>query len=298
MSDEMRDYHCPSRFVPAHYRYVVSYVFGHSFMPPINVDRAVQAMKEYPLFQHPTWGFRLGKCSVCGAHFNYGDLWLHEPSGELITVGHDCADKYSLLADRSAFELEVGNAKAARAAELLKVKKAEERAAFFAQHPGLESALECSHNIVQNIKSAFERWGNLSPRQIELVLKLAAEAAASKPVVVPEARVAAPEGRTEFTGLVVSAKDVDSQFGLQTKVTILVETPEGSWLAWGTCPAAILSETGRNGGPRGKRVAITATLKRGRDAHFALMSRPAGRLVEHTDDCERCLACRIGEAVL
>ena len=282
MAEEIRDYHCPSRFVPANYTYMVSYVFGHSFMPPINVDRAVQMMKEHPLFQHPTWGFRLGKCSVCGANFNYGDVWLHEPSGELITVGHDCAEKYSLLADRSAFELEVGNFKAARAAELLKVKKAAERSAYLAPYPGLEAALECSHNIVQDIKARFERWGNLSPRQIELVLKLAAEAAAPKPVAAPVedvARVSAPEGRIDFTGTVVSSKTVDTQFGMQTKVTILVETPDGSWLAWGTCPAAILSQTGTNGAVRGKRVEITATLKRGRDAHFALMSRPAGRLV-------------------
>lgn len=278
MAIDRTDPHTPSLFVPAHYRYLVSYVFGHNFMPPINVDRAVQFMRERPLFKHPTWGFSLGKCSVCGAHFNYGDLWLHEPTGELITVGHDCADKYSLMADRSAFELEVGNAKAARAAEIEKVEKAEAEAAFFPQHPGLEEAFACSHNIVQDIKARFAKWGNISDKQVALVLKLAAEAAAPKPIVVEEAHTSAPEGRVTFTGTVVAVKNVDTEYGWQTKVTVKVETPEGSWLAWGTCPAAILSQTTNDGGVRGKRVEITATLKRGRDAHFALMSRPAGRL--------------------
>ena len=273
-----RDSHCPSLFVPANYRYMVSYVFGHAFMPPINMDRALQLSKEYPQFQHPNWGYRLGKCSVCGANFNYGDVWLHEPTQELITIGHDCADKYELMADRSAFELEVGNFKAARAVEIAKAEKAEKRAAFMENYPGLEEALVCSHNIVSDIRRRFETYGDISPKQVALVMKLAAEAAAPKVPVVEEAHTAAPEGRVTFTGVVVSTKRVDSDYGVQTKMLVRVETPNGSWLAWGTCPAAILSQSCNDGGAKGKTVEVTATLKRGRDAHFALMSRPAGKI--------------------
>lgn len=284
--DDRQDPHRPGLFVPAHYRYMVSYSINHAFVPSFNLDRAVQLTEQFPKFLHPTWGYMLGKCSVCGAHFNYGDVWLHEPSQELITIGHDCADKYSFMADRSAFELEVGNFKAARAVEIKKAKAAEKRVKVFAENPGLEAAFACSHHIVQDIKARFENGGSLSSRQVAFVLKLAAEAearaakaAAPKSAEAPvEAHVEAPEGRVTFTGIVVASKTVDTNYGWQTKVTVKVETPAGAWLAWGTCPAAILDQTCNDGGVRGKRVEITATLKRGRDAHFALMSRPAGRL--------------------
>jgi len=265
------DPHRPGLFVPANYTLLVSYVFGHAFMPPINVDRARAFMAMHPLFKHPTWGFSLGKCSVCGAHFNYGDVWLHAPSGELVTVGHDCADKYDLMADRSAFELEVGNFKAARAVEIAKAEKAEQQTAFFDAHPGLEAAFVCTHPIVQDIKQRFEKWGDVSPKQIELVLKLAGEAANP---TLKETMVPAPEGRVTFVGEVQSVKTAYGEFGLQTKVTVKMVTPLGAWLAWGTCPAAIVHEV-----ERGSVVEFTATLKHGRDNYFALMSRPKGRVI-------------------
>ena len=271
------DPHTPSLLIPAHYTYLVSYVFGHAFMPSINLDRARAYTQEHPVFRHPSWGFGLGKCSVCGANFNYGDLWKHELTGELITVGHDCADKYSLMADRSAFELEVGNFKAARAIEIAKAEKAENRANFFGAYPGLEAAFECPHTVVQDIRDRFEKWGDISDKQIALVLKIADQANKPKPVDT-EAHVPAPEGCVTFQGVVVSVKEVDGQYGTQTKVTVKVETPEGSWLAWGTCPKAILDAT-QDGGPKGKTVAIKATLKHGQDAHFAFMARPTGTVV-------------------
>jgi hypothetical protein len=258
---------------------MVSYVFGHAFMPPINVDRALALGQKFAKFQHPRAGYHLGKCSVCGAVFNYGDVWLHEPSQELITIGHDCADKYEMMADRSAFELECGNFKAARAVEIKKAREAEKRQKFLDANEGLESAFNCQHRIVQDIKSKFSTYGSLSEKQVAFVLKLAAEA--SKPAVakVEEAHTPAPEGRVSFMGLVVASKSVDTEWGVQIKITVKVETTDGSWLAWGTCPASILSECANEGGVRGKRVEITATLKRGRDEHFALMSRPNGRVV-------------------
>ncbi len=57
-----------------------------------------------------------------------------------------------------------------------------------------------------------------------------------------------------------------------TKGTIKVHTDAGVWLAWGTLPAALLDAQPSVGDV----VEFTATLKRGRDAHFALYSRPTG----------------------
>jgi hypothetical protein len=234
-------------------------------------------MKTHALFEHPTWGFQLGKCSVCGAVFGYGDLWLHEPSQELITVGHDCADQYEMMADRSAFLLEVKRFKEARAVEIKKARQAEKVARFVAEHPGLAEALQVEHRIIKDIKSGLERYGSLSVRQVQFVFSLAKSsvAAVATPVRTEEAHVAAPEGHTTFQGTVVSVKQQLTDYGTRTTITVKVETPEGSWLAWGTCPAAIVRQVNR-----GSVVELTATLQRGRDAHFAIMSRPSGREVQ------------------
>jgi hypothetical protein len=55
------------------------------------------------------------RCTVCGTEFVYGEVWLHVPTGEHVHVGHICGRKYELLADRSAFELRAGRARAAAA---------------------------------------------------------------------------------------------------------------------------------------------------------------------------------------
>jgi hypothetical protein len=276
MTIERIDPHRPGAIVPADYEYVCSYVFGADGMPPIGMQEVAKAREKHEIFKHPSWGFGLGKCSVCGAHFNYGDLWLHVGTDELITLGHDCADKYEMMADRSAYELAVGNAKAARAVAIEKAMHAEAIKAFCDKWPGLEAALLCEHNIVKDIGARLQKWGSISDKQVALVLKLADEAANPKPA---EAHVPAPEGKVTFQGVCVSLKSKETEWGTQMKITVKVTTPEGSWLAWGTCPASILDE--RAGADlRGSVVEITATLKRGADAHFALMSRPKGRVIE------------------
>lgn len=101
-----------------------------------------------------------------------------------------------------------------------------------------------------------------------------------------EVNVAAPTGRVEFEGQVVKFAAKNSDFGGYA-ITVKVETPEGVWLAWGTAPRGVLWETLPGGAQRpraadaivGARVRIKATLKPGREVHFAIMSRPAGEVV-------------------
>lgn len=215
------------------------------------------------------------QCSICSTHFVYGDVWKHIPTGEYLNVGHNCADKYNMLADRSAHELALGRLQAAAAVQVQKKLNQEEREAFLAKHPGLGEALECNHPIVSDIKAKFVQYRSLSDKQVALVLKLDNEVKNPKPV---EARVEAPQGRTTFRGTVVSVKNVEGNFGVQTKLTVKVTTPEGVWLAWGTCPAALV-ESLSFAQLRGTEVEITATLKPGREKGFALMSRPLGKVL-------------------
>jgi hypothetical protein len=132
---------------------------------------------------------------------------------------------------------------------------------------------------VRDIKAKFVQYRSLSEKQIALVHKLAHEVANPAPA---EVHVPAPEGRRiTFRGVLVSIKQPDPyEYGFaSTKCTVKVTTPNGTWLAWGTIPQGCYDYDGErtDRGLIGCEVEITATLKRGRDAHFALMSRPNGR---------------------
>lgn len=219
-----------------------------------------------------------GTCTVCGTHHTYGDIWAHRPTGEHIFVGHQCADKYELIADRREFERELGKVRVRSAREHEKAMREEERAAFLDAHDGLREALETDHEIVRDIKDRFEngRYTSLTERQIALVFKLHHEA--NRPARPEEKHVPAPieSGRQTVEGEIVSVKFRDSRYGGSFKLTVKVHTPEGSWLAWGTCPAVFIDAApdGHVNKLRGAVVQFDAKLKQGRDAHFALFSRP------------------------
>ncbi len=305
------DIHRPGAIVPADYVGVLDYALASSSdgvrVPALGVncelERAVVAAdgtrtlgEHHPSGRCCVLGLRTiakvpfvatggcGKCSICGATYTYGSVWRHEPTGEHLHVGHDCADKYEMLMDHSAFELEHGRLKRASAIQLIRERNAADRAEFLAAHPGLPEAFALvaegkAHPILRDLAAQFQTLPYLSDKQVALALKLAREALA--PAEEAERYVAAPTGTVEFEGVVVSAKGYDSVYGVTTKITVRVETPAGSWLAWGTVPASIHSAVGHeNRRLRGARVRIKAALKAGRDAHFALMGRPRGELLQ------------------
>jgi len=117
----------------------------------------------------------------------------------------------------------------------------------------------------------------MSEKQIALVQKLAAEV---RNPPAQDAHVPAPEGKVVVRGKVVSVKLVEGAYGVTTKMTVKVTTTDGAWLAWGTCPESLL-EVAHRAQPgaahealRGREVEFSATLSRGRDAHFAIFKRP------------------------
>lgn len=152
-----------------------------------------------------------------------------------------------------------------------------ERAACLAAYPGLEAALKADNEIVKDIGAKLDAYGSISPKQAVLVLRLAEQAT--------EKHCKAPTGRMVVRGVLVSKKSVESDWGSTLKATVKVATPDGVWLAWGSVPAD-LKYCGENA-EIGDVVEFTATLKPGRDAHFALWSRPTkGRVVERAAKAE------------
>lgn len=271
------DPHRPSAIVPAEYRYVLSYILPTPNFPGWRVEDVAHLRGQGKKFSELGG---LGKCTVCGANYVYGDVWLHVPTQEHVHVGHDCADKYDMLASRSAFELEKSRRDKARAAAIAADDTRARKAAFLAANPGLAEAFEVNHRIISDIAAQFNRK-DLSSKQVALVLKIAAEERAPK---VEEAHIPAPIGKCEVQGTVVSAKYHEGAYAETLKMVVKVETPNGSWLAWGTIPTtlvaaldAIRDPHGPNCGIKdlkGKVVKFTATLKPGREPHFAFFSRP------------------------
>lgn len=222
-----------------------------------------------------------GSCSICGAHFVYGDVWVHKATKEHIHVGHTCSDKYSMLADRSAFELERGRAMAAAAVAIVREEKREAREAFLCAHDNLEADLQVEHRIIADIRERFVKTATLSEKQVALVRKLAHEVRNPKPA---EVHVPAPQGRVTFEGTVVSMKVAESYYGDTLKLVVKMTTEQGTWLCYVTKPATWAFPEGwdtRNANvERGDVVELTATLKPGRDPHFAIGKRPTcARLV-------------------
>jgi hypothetical protein len=300
------DIHRPGAIIPAHYEYIFSYNGSTSdngwpipsFGINCEMDRRVTDEKgniikngEHDPDGHccvigllriakVKWGGNGGtcKCSVCGTSYVYGDVWKHTLSGEYLHVGHQCADKYSLLADRSEWDMKFNHLKAEAAKQIQKKINEEKRTAFLAKYPGLEQDLKTDHYIVQSILQQFKTkpYCSLTEKQVALVRKLAHEAKHPKE---KEKYVPALTGKQTFQGEIISLKSQTSDFGTVWKITVKMKTKDGVWLAWGTCPKSILDEKVEL---IGATVEITGTLKQGNDKHFAFFSRPSGKILKYS----------------
>jgi len=275
------DCHRPGAIIPAHYRHVLSYNLplerGEDVLDAENLFHCEGG--KYPcegteccvehlesIGQFVGTGGR-GKCSVCGARFNYGDVFQYTPTGEYLHMGHECSSKYAMMVNRSAWELKHARAEQALATQIQKRMNAEAVASFLAKHEGLEAALEFNHYISRDLKDKLRQYHSLSEKQIALAFKLASE-----PAKVEEAHATAPTGKgITFEGEVVSVKAHESDFGVTMKMTVKVTTPEGTWLAWSTIPAAVGTDD-----LKGKTIRMTANLEPGSNNYFVFAKRPRG----------------------
>lgn len=253
----------------------------HTYLARPGVKRAEQATST-------------SSCTVCGAYFRDGDIWKHNVTGEHIFVGHTCADKYGMFAERKDWEIwhRMQTKLRSQAAKDKRFKVAALR--FLESHPELAVAFRAlpteppadrsarwRFNVLRDMEAKLNQYGSLSDKQVEFALKLAAEQAVPVAPKPEEVHVAAPVGRVTFTGTVVSTKVVDSdwsRYGVM-KMVVKVATPEGVWLCWCTVPSGLAYDE-RGHELKGQVIEVTATLKPGKEAHFAFGSRPSARLVD------------------
>lgn len=330
MRAQRTDVHRPSTLVPADYEQHVDYDCGGGWMePPIGVD-CTRPIPTFDAQGRSTGSYRgthgtgdrccfmraievahaegravfggLGTCGVCGAHFRYGTMFKHTPTGALVNMGHDCADKYAMMYDQSATERERGRMDRALATAVRRQQNEAERAAFLDKHPGLATDLEVDHPIVRDIAAKFITYRTLSDKQVALVQKLAHEVRNPKPEAEREKNVTAPVGKgIDFLGTIVSAKLRTGDWGTSWKITVKVTTPDGVWLAWGTAPS-ILMDYARavveHESPRGDRAECIRALLVGMPVDCrATLERPRQRDPEmcETDNARKLVEQRNAE---
>lgn len=166
-----------------------------------------------------------------------------------------------------------------RQAKKVSAAQAEEAArqtvadAFLAANDGLREALATKHDICRDLSAKLLRFGSLSPAQIALAHKLAAQAVAPKPI-----QIMPPTGRVEITGKVIKVKETEGFRGADAwKMIVAVEGQGGEFRLYGSVPASLLED---DGALRGRRVAFTATVQP-KEPGFGFFSRPTqARLLE------------------
>ena len=271
ISSKRVDAHRPGAIVPRDYEPILSYLtpgsepFDSFHMPEVRAlcesigwGRAGGATR---MFGH------VGKCGVCGARFRAGDVWRHMPTGDLVHLGHDCASKYELVADRSDFDAAWESIQRRKAVLKEATRRERQYAMFCDHHLGLQRALDLEHPIARDLKEKLRQYGKLSEKQVALALRLEGEASRPKPE--PEKHVPAPLGRLVVRGRVVSKKTHEGPWGDSLKVVVKIETPEGSWLCWGTWSYS------SDRVDVGDVVEFRGTLEAGREPHFAFFKRPS-----------------------
>lgn len=274
------DIHTLRNFEPAAYDYVLSFSMAAPGEPGIGVEY-LRKLRESETFA--SVGAAQGSssiCDICGAWFRHGDVWRHRQTGEHITLGHTCADKFDMAADRSEWKNLRGAAinRAKRRAELRRtVRELREQLRGDRE---LARALRCGHHIVRDMVNRALRYGTLSPKQAELAKKLAREEAAPRAPELPAMDV--PEGRQELTGTLVSVQWREGYYGGALKGLLVVEREGYQFKVWGTIPGSADPK-------RGDRVTFTATVERSQDdPAFGFWKRPTKFQVVDAEEAREC----------
>lgn len=254
--------------------------------------------------------YGINKCSHCGTGIRYAALMLHAATRTLLCIGETCLDN-RFSGTKADFDALRKNAAALRERwreqtrfEALCEEHPELAYASYATNISLAGAehyedasdggryakrgtrfgerARCSKplEILDDIASKARRYGQVSPKQLELVSRLLDRVAeAEGRMVVREAERAAeeaaatpaPTGRATVRGTVLKAEYRPNPYGPSGSIKAVVKTDEG-WKTWMTLPKAL--EPG--GDEAGRRLEFTATFEPSADDElFAFAKRPS-----------------------
>jgi hypothetical protein len=296
------DIHRPQTFDPAQYE-IIDWLDTKApeFFPGMPLDMFERAMNDwraritrhFPDYRTDGDNAGLTTCSHCGAHFRWAAVVRHIPTGDLLTIGEQCADNRLTLPNRAEFAAKFIKDRAAR--ERAAAEKAAVKAAFQAEYADVieylaDIDIEDGHPFLGDMKMLLNRKGALTENQAKAVRKFAARAAmyAAQRAAEQAALANAPalaEGRYLIEGEIATTKWQDSIYGGALKM--LVKLDNGNKV-WGTVPAALsdltYAEVDHATGKvtegidlKGQRVRFTAQVTRSNDdEHFGYFKRPTG----------------------
>lgn len=219
------------------------------------------------------WRAKIHHCVHCG---NGNVRWItavrHTPTGDVVVFGSDCTERLA-FPNTVAFKLALLKSRAEATTERFKIWNLREK--FLADHPDFKDAIASIDEPV-HAKNAFAKdviaklgqYGSLSDKQMTAVvasLKRDAEYEARKAVEATEVKGDAPTGRVAVTGVVLSLKEQESQYGFTTKMLVKLTNNSRVWL---TAPSKATIE-------RGDTITIKATWEPSKDdKSFGFGKRP------------------------
>lgn len=219
-----------------------------------------------------------GQCDACGQHLRYVAVMFHHPSNALVQVGLDClGGRFSMA--KAEVKRMMAEAKKARELHALLdaflAQCAEHQELAYATYAwNIEAAAPEGANIwglgiMADIARKARLYGTATEGQLRLIRrilgeleeKFAAQEArnaereavrAAEQASRVDAFIGTPgEKKRPFTGVVRTARQFDTQFGLST--LYIIDTPEGT-VKWFTSSAKVELE-------EGQQVTFTATIK-------------------------------------
>jgi hypothetical protein len=137
-------------------------------------------------------------------------------------------------------------------------------AAFNAEYPYAVAALawaeNCGHRIARDLWNNLHKWGKLTPKQAELLVKLHTQELEKPPVTGT-----LPDGKATITGTIAKTRVDFGPYGEVRKVLLALE---GNVKVWGNAPAAANPV-------QGQVVRFTATFEPSpNDKGFGFWKRP------------------------
>jgi hypothetical protein len=266
--NKRNDPHSPSNLVTEDYEYAYSYD-AH----PTEGDRRWAMTVLNGLLDE---GWRFGQvhggdtCDHCGARLRYVAVLKHLPTRTLIKVGEQCLDNRFDLASADFHRLR-------KAASLNRdrMRLADKRAQALEDPTTAEVVAYLDANasrseFYSSVLSAFNRYGELTERQVAAVLKAKARdaeyAAKREAEAIAHPPAPCPEGRMVVSGEVVKIDVSPTPYGDREVMTV---RDDRGFKVWGTQPRALYEAK------VGDHVEFTATLERSdRDECFGFFKRP------------------------
>ena len=281
MSTTRTDIHRPSAIVPADYAYVACECLR---WPDFGAEARV--LREHIAATGGSFASHKDEtpCHICGSvNLVYSIVYHHAPSNEYIRVGEDCATKLGLggTAKFNAFKRAVR--------EYAEVYAGKRKAQAILADAGLSRAWEIAfaedrkgfayeEGVITDIVGKLVRYGSISAKQGAFVGKLIAKidaraVIAAQRAAETEAAAPCPTGRVVVTGVVLSTKVQDSDWGSVFKMLVRADS---GFKVWCTVPGYSELE-------KGARVTFTVTIEPSRDdPKFGFGKRPAKLTVIET----------------